>query len=46
MIEDLVRGEVRWEHRLLGDHVLMRGDGIPTYQLANPVDDLDTPSRT
>ena len=41
VIEDLVRGEVRWEHRLLGDHVLLRGGGIPTYQLANPVDDLD-----
>jgi glutamyl-tRNA synthetase len=41
VIQDLVRGEVRWEHRLLGDHVLVRGDGLPTYQMANPVDDLD-----
>ncbi len=40
-IADLVRGEVRWQNRLLGDTVLVRPDGAPTYQLANPVDDLD-----
>lgn len=40
-IADLVRGEVRWQNRLLGDTVLARPDGAPTYQLANPVDDLD-----
>lgn len=41
VIEDLVRGRVAFEHRLLGDTVLMRGDGGPTYQLANPLDDLE-----
>ena len=40
-IADLVRGEVRWQNRLLGDTVLVRPDGSPTYQLANPIDDLD-----
>ena len=40
VIEDLVRGQVVFEHRLLGDTVLMRGGGRPTYQLANPLDDL------
>jgi glutamyl-tRNA synthetase len=39
-VVDLVRGTVRWEHRLLGDHVLVKADGMPTYQLANPVDDM------
>ena len=40
VVEDLVRGRIAFEHRLLGDSVLMRGDGAPTYQLANPLDDL------
>jgi len=40
VIEDLVRGPVVFEHRLLGDTVLLRGDGAPTYQLANPLDDM------
>jgi glutamyl-tRNA synthetase len=39
-IADLVRGAVHWENRLLGDHVLLRADGVATYQLANPLDDL------
>ena len=39
-IIDLVRGETRWEHRLLGDHVILRADGVATYQLANPLDDV------
>jgi glutamyl-tRNA synthetase len=30
---------VRFEHRLLGDTVLLKADGGPTYQLANPFDD-------
>lgn len=41
VIEDLVRGPVVFEHRLLGDTVLLRGDGGPTYQLANPLDDME-----
>ncbi|MFM9124070.1 MAG: glutamate--tRNA ligase, partial [Actinomycetota bacterium] len=41
VVEDLVRGRIAFEHRLLGDTVLMRGDGGPTYQLANPLDDLE-----
>jgi len=39
-VVDLVRGHVSWENRLLGDHVLLRADGIATYQLANPLDDV------
>jgi len=41
VIEDAVRGTVRWENALLGDHVVVRSDGSPTYQFANPVDDID-----
>ena len=41
-IVDLVRGEIRFEHRLLGDTVLLKADGGPTYQLANPFDDWVT----
>jgi glutamyl-tRNA synthetase len=40
IVEDLVRGRIAFEHRLLGDTVLMRGGGAPTYQLANPLDDM------
>jgi glutamyl-tRNA synthetase len=39
-VHDLVRGDVRWENRLLGDHVILRADGVATYQLANPLDDV------
>lgn len=40
-IEDAVRGHVEWRNELLGDHVIMRSDGSPTYQFANPFDDID-----
>jgi glutamyl-tRNA synthetase len=40
VIEDVVRGTVRWENALLGDHIILRSDGTPTYQFANPVDDI------
>jgi glutamyl-tRNA synthetase len=39
VIDDLVRGEIRFENALLGDHVIVRSDGIPTYNLVNPLDD-------
>ena len=40
-ITDIVRGHVEWENALLGDHVIVRTDGMPTYQFANPFDDID-----
>ncbi len=40
-ITDVVRGRVEWDNALLGDHVIMRTDGSPTYQFANPFDDID-----
>ncbi len=37
--EDLVRGPVSFETEGLDDQVLLKGDGLPTYHLANVVDD-------
>ena len=41
VVDDLVRGEVRFEYAQLGDHVIVRSDGVPTYNFANPIDDAD-----
>jgi glutamyl-tRNA synthetase len=42
VIEDLVRGTVRWENALQGDFIVLRSDGSPTYQFANPLDDIES----
>jgi glutamyl-tRNA synthetase len=39
--EDLVRGSVSFENAALEDFVLLRSSGIPTFLLANLVDDAD-----
>jgi glutamyl-tRNA synthetase len=39
--EDLVRDEVRFDHEVVDDFVLVRSDGSPTYHLASTVDDVD-----
>ena len=39
-IDDVVRGRVEWDNALLGDHVIFRSDGTPTYLFANPFDDI------
>ena len=39
IVEDALRGEVRFENRLLDDHVILKSDGFPTYHLASVVDD-------
>jgi glutamyl-tRNA synthetase len=36
---DTVRGEMRFDHREIDDQVLLKSDGMPTYHLANVVDD-------
>jgi glutamyl-tRNA synthetase len=36
-----LRGVVRWDNALQGDFIILRSDGTPTYQFANPVDDID-----
>jgi glutamyl-tRNA synthetase len=40
VIEDLVKGEVRWAARDLGDFVIVRSDGSPVFLLAVAVDDM------
>lgn len=39
VIQDLVRGEVVFQSNELDDKVMLKGDGMPTYHLANVVDD-------
>jgi glutamyl-tRNA synthetase len=39
IIDDVVRGEVKFEAGLLDDFVILKSDGFPTYHLANVVDD-------
>ncbi|MCY3861096.1 MAG: glutamate--tRNA ligase family protein [bacterium] len=41
VIDDVVRGEVAMDHAQLGDFVIWRSDGSPTFVLANAVDDAD-----
>ncbi|MEA2311736.1 MAG: nondiscriminating glutamyl-tRNA synthetase [Solirubrobacteraceae bacterium] len=41
VVQDVIRGESRFENRLLDDLVIARGDGTPVYHLAVVVDDLD-----
>jgi glutamyl-tRNA synthetase len=41
VVEDLIRGEVRFENRLQDDLVIARGDGTPLYNFAVAVDDAD-----
>jgi glutamyl-tRNA synthetase len=37
--EDIIRGHVSFESKGLDDQVLIKSDGMPTYHLANVVDD-------
>lgn len=41
VVDDLVKGSVRFQHADLDDLVLLRSDGTPTYNLAVVVDDHD-----
>ena len=38
-VNDLIRGEVVFENRLVDDFVMLKSDGFPTYHLAHIVDD-------
>jgi glutamyl-tRNA synthetase len=37
--DDLLRGEIRFANAQVDDQVLVKSDGLPTYHLANVVDD-------
>jgi nondiscriminating glutamyl-tRNA synthetase len=39
-INDLIRGSVQWESADIGDWVIARADGVPTYNFAVVVDDI------
>ncbi len=39
VVNDLIRDEVKFEANILDDKVLFKSDGMPTYHLANIVDD-------
>lgn len=42
VVRDVIRGEVRFDHSLLEDFIIVRSsDGRPGFYLANAVDDLD-----
>jgi glutamyl-tRNA synthetase len=36
---DMVRGEMTFDADLIGDFIIIKSDGYPTYQFASPVDD-------
>jgi glutamyl-tRNA synthetase len=38
-LTDIIRGDIKFETNLLDDKVLFKSDGMPTYHLANIVDD-------
>ncbi len=40
-IDDLIRGEVTWRKESLGDFIVVRTDGLPTYNFSVVVDDHD-----
>lgn len=39
VVNDLIRGQISFENKLLDDQVLLKSDGFPTYHLAVVVDD-------
>ncbi len=39
VFSDMVRDEVSFQSNLLDDKVILKGDGMPTYHLANIIDD-------
>lgn len=38
-IHDLIRGEVSWKKESLGDFIVVRSDGLPTYNFSVVIDD-------
>ncbi len=40
-IDDLIRGDVTWRKESLGDFIVVRSDGLPTYNFSVVIDDRD-----
>ncbi len=40
-INDLIRGEVTWKKESLGDFIVVRSDGLPTYNFSVVIDDRE-----
>jgi glutamyl-tRNA synthetase len=40
-LHDIVYGDVEFENRLIGDFIIVRSDGTPTYNFTAVVDDVD-----
>jgi len=40
VVRDIIRGETAFDRKTLGDFVLLRSNGSPSYHLANVVDDI------
>ncbi len=40
-VEDVVHGSVGWQYRSIGDFIILRSDGTPTYNFAVVIDDHD-----
>ncbi len=40
VVSDLIRGGISFESRLIGDFVMMKSDGMPSYNFAVVVDDI------
>lgn len=41
MVEDLIRGTVSFDNKILDDFIMMKSNGIPTYNFACVIDDND-----
>lgn len=39
VVDDIVRGQITFEHKVLDDMIIMRSSGMPTYNLCVVVDD-------
>jgi glutamyl-tRNA synthetase/nondiscriminating glutamyl-tRNA synthetase len=39
IIQDSIRGEVKFERKVIGDFILFRSNGVPVFLFANAVDD-------
>ena len=39
VVQDLIRGEVRFDNRTLDDFIIVKSNGLPTYNFASVVDD-------